>query len=193
MAKKPTPAPVPTPAAPAWPKIGIVERRIASGRRTVLRPRTITLVNQPEPMTTYIVNTAIDSRWHQVTEELGWEPVRPHEVAGGLHGDMREADGCVVLGERGAERLVKMPTRLYQQIKRAAAQDEYQALMSKSKFKGRVKQALERDAKTADRPGAEQLERASELMDGTSRVAHLEVEQFEISKEIVPIRDAESA
>ena len=177
--------------APEFPTVDIIERRIASGGRNLTRPRQVQLIGQPEPMSTRIVNTAIDSRWYQVTSELGWVPVTPEEVAGGMQGDMRAVDGRVVLGEHGREVLVKMPTRLYKQIQHSRAQKEHRDMTSKSKFRARTMAALERDAKDTDRAGSEQLERASELLDGTSKVAHLHVEEFNVSKEYIPLGDKE--
>jgi len=175
------------PTAAQFPTLSIIERRIQSGSRNLTRPMQVALIGQPEPMVTRTVNTAIDSRWHQVTTELGWVPVMPSEVAGGLQGDMKVADGRVVMGEHGREVLVKMPRRLFEAIQRSRAQKEHRAMTSKARFKQRVAESFERDAKDADRAGAESLERASELMTGDSRIASVNVEQFEVSHEMVPI------
>lgn len=178
---KATPATAPAPAK-TFPTLSVIERRIASGDRNVLRPRQVALLDQPEPMTTRVVNTAIDSRWHQITADLGWVPVTPAEIAGGLpQGDMRADGARVVMGDQGREVLVKMPSRLYRQIQTARARKDDKAMRSKTKFQARVQGALERDARSADPAGAAQLERAAEAVSG------LDVEQFTVSRERVPI------
>jgi len=66
------------------------------------------------------INGAIDGRFSQVTDGLGYVAVRVDELqnpqaVAGLH---NAGDGLVRRGDRGVEVLVKMPLELYNEIKR---------------------------------------------------------------------------
>lgn len=173
--------PATTKPEPAYPALDVIERRIATGDSNVGRVVTVRLLNQPEPMEVRIINTAQAGRFYQVTQELGWVPVEPHEVDGGLSGDMRAVDGRVVMGERGGDVLMKMPVRYRKQIQRAKEDRQHRQMASKSALRQRVQTSLERDAKTADRATAEAYERQSESLGG------IDVETLNVSRERVPV------
>jgi hypothetical protein len=132
-------------------------------------------------MVTRVINDSTAGRYWQVTEELGWTPVAPEELLGGVSGDLRVVDGRVVGGEGGKEVLVKMPERLYRQIARAKTDRLERSMQSAAAMRRSMTAHLETDAKASDRAGAERLERTSERLGG------VEIDQFTVSKERVPI------
>jgi hypothetical protein len=167
--------------APTFPAVSVIERRIATGDANQLRRVHVELTNQPEPMEVRTVNTTMPGRYYQVVNDLGWVPVEPHEVMGGLTGDLREDAGRVVLGEGGKEVLVKMPTRYRQQIQHAKEARLHKQMASKAGFQARVQQSLERDAAGTTRAGAESLERQAEGL-GAMRL-----DEFQVTRERVPV------
>lgn len=184
MVRQTVPTPAPTPAA-EFPTIGILERRIKTGDSNIGRVAQITLQHQPEPMDVRVINTGLTGRYYQATQELGWVPVHPDEIEGGLSGDMRAVDGRVVMGEHGHEMLMKMPRRFRQQIQRAKEERQHRAMTSKRGFTAQVQRSMEHDARSSDRAGAEALERQAEALGGG-----IEVDQLRVSKERVAIGEA---
>jgi hypothetical protein len=167
--------------APAYPKIDIVERRIRSGGSNELPLRAVALKDQPEPMVTRIINTDLPGRYWQTTEDLGWTPVAPEELLGGVSGDLRVVDGRVVAGEHGKEVLVKMPRRLYEAVSRAKADRLERSMQSAAAMRRSMTRNMEADAAQTDRAGAERLERAAERLGG------IEIDQLTVSKERVAL------
>lgn len=179
-----TPPPAET-SAKAFPSVSIVEKRIASGAPNLRKLASFTLKDQPEPMVIRSFNCGdqgMAGRFHVATEELGWVPVRPEEIAGGLRGEgIRAKDGQVVSGHRGEEVWMKMPKRYHTEIAKAKSDRIERDMRSKSRLVSRTRADMEREAKTADQAGAEQLERSAEALSG------LEVETLRVGTEVVEL------
>ena len=133
---KPTSAPVPKPKA-----ISVRQRRIAEGARNQTRVVNATLVNQPVPMVTRWFNSEIDGRIPHATDELGWVPVAPAEVAGGLSGTMQDTNGQVTRAG-GREILMKMPAAEYKQILLARELRSDKAMKSEAKTRQRTAEMM---------------------------------------------------
>lgn len=149
-------------AAPAYAKLDVVTKRIQSGRTPHAGSPVPTLTGQSEPMEVCFINTALPNRYGFVTEELGWEGVRPDEVRDPLpQGDIRAFEGRVVRGERGEEVLVKIPAKLIAQVRRAEARRIDQAMQSKSALSHVVREqaAAEGQERVADRLGDVEIDR----------------------------------
>jgi len=83
--------------------------------------------------TLHVVNSALrPGRYHDVVRNKGWVPVAPEEIEGdALDFGFDVKDGRVVRGERGAEVLVKMPTRDYDLIAKAKSDQNLRQLAAK--------------------------------------------------------------
>lgn len=166
------------PPAQAFPSVSIIERRIQSGASNARKLAAFSLKGQPEPMAIRAFNCGITGRFYVATEELGWVPITPDEVAGGLHGtDIRAKDGHVVSGQNGEEVWMKMPSRLYHAVAKAKADRIDRQMQSKSALIGRTTKRMEDEAKQADKAGAESLERAAE------RLGDLEIDTLNVTRE----------
>ena len=151
MAKLPKEMPESVPAPPL-PTVEVIERRIREGGRVQMRPLDIRLTGQTEPQTVRVINTAQNGRFWQVTQDLGWVPVRPSEIAGGLpQGDLREQNGQVVLGEGGREVVVKMPTALHHRLGKAKADSLTRKLTNRAAMMSRAQHELGAEGKDGER------------------------------------------
>jgi hypothetical protein len=92
------------------------------------------------------VNTAIPNRYHQVTQGLGYVPVRWDELVSrdDVSDRFEASPECVARGEKGVERLLKMPLRYFTAIKRA----QEARRLAKDTPK-QLKEDLQRDAAAA--------------------------------------------
>lgn len=124
----------PTVEAPDSPAISVRQRRISGGARNTARARMIQLKGQPVPMTVRTFNSEISGRIPEASD-LGWIPVTPDEIKGGLpQGDLQEKDGMVVCGG-GREFVFKMPEADYRQILLARELKEDRRMKSASKMR----------------------------------------------------------
>ena len=171
-----------SPKAPKYAKASIVEARIRGGHSNKARVVGITLKDQPEPMAVRSFNCDLPNRFLMATEELGWTPVEPREVKGGMSGAIREQDGRVLSGTN--EVWMKMPARLYTDVQRSRADKLQRDLMSKAAMMKKTQRALERDANDAPRETAEQLERASDA------VTNLQLDDYRVGMERVVVDPA---
>ncbi len=166
-----------------YPSVSIRQRRIAQGSPNTRKLVKITLHGQPEPMRLRSFNCAQAGRYDEA-RNLGWEPITPDEVAGGIFdgGDVFAKGNRVVSGEHGAEVWMKMPEKDYTDIAKAKADRLNKQQQSRSAMKAAVTQSMERDAKDASKADALDLERQAET---TQR--GIEIDTFTVSRERMAI------
>lgn len=168
----------------AFPAIDILERRLRTGdagRTAIVK---LQLTHQPEPMALYECNTELQDggRYYEM-QQLGWVPVEPAEIDGGLpQGPWREDQNRVVTGT--GERLIvlmKMPARYREAIRRAKDDRLDRRMRSRTALMSSTREDAERVAKASDKATAERLERGAEAFDGRNKIAHLEIDQLDVS------------